>query len=671
VYAERGPTWSAVAKIRRPVHERRKTSPLHSDPCRSNRSPEGEESLTPQPAHDDSAAIGWPGRIVALVRRDVVLVLLDVAIIAVSYLAALVLRFNGSVPRNYWQNFRWFVVIVTIVHLLSNYLFGLYGQMWRYASVREARQVVLSGAFAGAVMISTAWLLATRRFLPLSVIILGSAVSLMGFGGIRFQSRLFGWRRRSADIESRVLIIGGGDAGSMVLKDLLHNPSLGLLPVGIVDDDPRKARLSLHGIPVLGPHTAIPALVSRLKVDQVLLAIPSSTSDLVRDVAGLCEQASVALRVLPSIREVVGGRITARDIRDLQIEDLLGRQQVSVDMEAVAAIARGQRVLVSGAGGSIGAEIARQVVSFKPESVVLLDHDETHLHDLMTELHGHPEVQIALADIREQDRVISVFNQHRPQVVFHAAAHKHVDVLEMHPEEALATNIMGTANVTDAAIATGVRRFVLISTDKAVRPEGVMGASKWFAEQIVRSVDGGCVFCAVRFGNVLGSRGSVIPTFLRQIAMGGPVTVTHADMARYFMSIPEAVLLVLQAAALSQGGEVFTLDMGDPVNILELARRLIRLSGRVPGRDIPIEFIGVRPGEKLVEDLVDPAEESVPSEHPGIVVSRPPRPQRALLKQAMREMEALARGGQSDELAVRMKTLAPEPAHAQVVGVAR
>ncbi len=628
--------------------------------------------MTPHSAHDDSAAIGWPSRIVALVRRDVALVLLDIGVVGVSYLAALALRFNGSVPRNYWQNFQWFVVVVATVHLLSNYLFGLYGQMWRYASVREARQVVLSGIFAGAVMISTTWLLSGRRFVPLSVVILGSALSLMGFGGIRFQSRLFGWRRRSAETEpSRVLLIGAGDAGSMVLKDLLHNPSLGLTPVGIVDDDPRKARLSLHGVPVLGRHIAIPTLVPRLKVDQVLLAIPSATSDLVRDVAGLCEQANVALRVLPSIREVVGGRITARDIRDLQIEDLLGRQQVSVDMEAVAAIARGQRVLVSGAGGSIGAEIARQVVAFQPESVVLLDHDETHLHDLMTELHGHPEVQIALADIREQDRVISVFNHHRPQVVFHAAAHKHVDVLEMNPEEALATNIVGTANITDAAVATGVRRFVLISTDKAVRPEGVMGASKWFAEQIVRSVDGGCVFCAVRFGNVLGSRGSVIPTFLRQIAMGGPVTVTHADMARYFMSIREAVLLVLQAAALSQGGEVFTLDMGDPVSILELARRLIRLSGRVPGRDIPIEFIGVRPGEKLLEDLVDPAEDSIPSEHPSIVVSRPPRPQRALLKQAMREMEALARGGQSDELAVRMKALALEPAHAQVVGVAR
>jgi FlaA1/EpsC-like NDP-sugar epimerase len=613
--------------------------------------------------------VEWPSRVVGLVRRDVALVALDVGVVVVSYLAPLVLRFNGSVPRAYWQNFRWFVVVATTVHLLSNYLFGLYGQMWRYASEREARQVVLSGIFAGGVLFSTAWLTG-RRFAPLSVVILGAALCLMGFGAIRFQSRLFGFRRRSAETRpSRVLLVGAGDAGSLVVKDLRRNPSLGLIPVGIVDDDPRKWGKSLHGVPVLGRHSVIPGLVANLQVDQVLLTIASARSELVRDVATLCERANVALRVLPSIREVVGGRITARDIRDLQIEDLLGRQQVRVDMEAVATILRGRRVLVSGAGGSIGAEIARQVVEFEPQSLVLLDHDETHLHDLIIELGGHRPVEMALADIRDQDRVQSAFSRFKPEVVFHAAAHKHVDLLEVNPEEALLTNVIGTANVTDAAVATGVERFVLISTDKAVRPMSVMGASKWFAEQIVRSVESGCVFCAVRFGNVLGSRGSAIPTFLRQIAMGGPVTVTHPDMARYFMSVQEAVLLVLQASALSQGGEVFTLDMGEPVNILQLARKLIRLSGRVPDRDIPIEFVGVRPGEKLLEDLVDPSEESVSSEHPSIVVSRPPRPDRPLLRQAVRELEALAQRGRRDELAARMKARAAEFHHEPAVGV--
>ena len=619
--------------------------------------------------HDGTASVGWPSRIVVLVRRDVALVTLDVGVVLVAYLAPLVLRFNGSVPRAYWQNFRWFVVVAATVHLLSNYLFGLYGQMWRYASDREARQVVLSGVFAGAVLFFTAWLTG-RRFVPLSVVALGSAMCLMGFGAIRFQSRLFGFRRRSAEIQpSRVLLVGAGDAGSLVVRDLRRNPSVGLIPVGVFDDDPRKAGKSLHGVPVLGAHSAIPGLVPRLHIDQVLLTIPSATSELVRDVAALCERANVPLRVLPSIREVVGGRITARDIRDLRIEDLLGRQQVTVDMEAVGAIIRGRRLLVSGAGGSIGSEITRQVASFEPASLILLDHDETHLHDLLSELDARQPVELALTDIRDQDGIFSVFTRFRPDVVFHAAAHKHVDVLEVHPQEALRTNIIGTANLTDAAVATGVERFVLISTDKAVRPKSVMGASKWFAEQIVRSVDGGCVFCAVRFGNVLGSRGSVIPTFLRQIERGGPVTVTHRDMARYFMSIPEAVLLVMQASALSRGGEVFTLDMGDPVNIVELARRLIRLSGRVPGRDIPIDFIGIRPGEKLVEDVVDPADESVPSDHPSIVVSKPPQPDRPLLRQAMRELEGLAQAGQGNVLAARMKSLAYERFHAPAVEV--
>jgi FlaA1/EpsC-like NDP-sugar epimerase len=608
---------------------------------------------------------------VTRLRRDVALGLLDLTVVFLAYLAPLVLRFNGSVPHDYWANFRWFVVVAGVVHLSSNYLFGLYGQMWRYASVQEARRVVLAGLFGGTIMLVTALWLSGHRLVPLSVVLLGSALSLMGFGAIRFQSRLFGFRRRAVETEaSRVLLVGAGDAGSMVLKDLTRNPSLGWIPVGIVDDDPKKVGLSLHGVPVLGRRSAIPALIPRLSVHQVFLTIPSANSEVVRDVARACEEANVPLRVLPSIRETVGGRVTARDIRDLSIEDLLGRQQVTTDLEAVAAIVRGRRVLVSGAGGSIGAEIARQVMQFDPGSLLLLDHDETHLHDLVTELPGGGKVDTALADIRDQDRVLSLFMQYRPEVVFHAAAHKHVDMLEGHPGEALRTNIIGTANLTDAALATGVTRFVLISTDKAVRPASVMGASKWFAEQIVRSLpEGTCVFCAVRFGNVLGSRGSVIPTFLRQIARGGPVTVTDRAMARYFMSVQEAVQLVLQAAALSRGGEVFTLDMGEPVNILDLARRLIRLSGRVPDRDIGIEFIGPRPGEKLMEEIVDPLEEAVPSGHPGIIVSRPPRPNRPALRHAIRELESLAIEGRVTELAERMKDLAGHHLQPSVVEV--
>ena len=597
--------------------------------------------------------------------------LLDMGAIAAAYLGPLALRFDGSIPRLFWINFWAFLPEVTLIHLLANYVFGLYGQMWKYASVREARQVALAGFTAGGVIVGLSTFSGGGlRVLPLSVVGMGSVLAFLGFGAIRFQNRLFAFRRRAAvSSTTRVLLVGAGDAGEMILRDLLRNEHLGLQPVGVVDDDRRKIGLELHGVPIFGNRAAIPSLVDKLGIHQVLLAIPSATSQLVRDVAALCEEAEVMLRVLPSVREIVGGRITVRDIRDVQIEDLLGRQQVETDLDAVAGLLRGRRILILGAGGSIGAEIARQVAEFDPSTLVLLDHDETHLFEIMSSIDGAVSMEGALVDIRDRDRVFGAFLRHRPEVVFHAAAHKHVPLLEEHPEEALHTNVIGTANVADAALATGVERFVLISTDKAVRPTTVMGASKWFAEQVVRSLDpGACVFCAVRFGNVLGSRGSVIPTFFRQILKGGPVTVTDTSMARYFMSVDEAVQLVLQAAAMSEGGEVFTLDMGEPVNILGLAQKMIRLSGRVPERDVPIEIVGIRPGEKLVEDLVDPDEGPEPSSHPAIIVSRPTAPDRAALRRAIREMESLAGMGLAGELSARMKDLTAGPLQATPEG---
>ena len=607
--------------------------------------------------------------------------MLDVVIAFVSYLLTLVLRFDGSVPSEYWRNFWEFMPFALAGHLVMNEIGGLYGPMWRYASVQEARRVVRAGILGGTFVVLANLLVEVLsgglRALPLSVTIFGAVLNLLGTGAIRFQSRLFAHRQRSLDADwNRVLIAGAGAAGSMMLKDLLHSPSLGLVPVAIVDDDPRKVGRHLHGIPVLGTLAAIPRLAERYQVSAVLLAIPSATEDLVRDVAGMCEQAHVTLKVLPSVQETVGGKVTARDLRDLRIEDMLGRKQVETDLEAVKAMLRGRRVLVTGAGGSIGSEIARQVASFGPASLILLDHDETHLHDAVMSLDEYRDhlavstgeldlvaaemrVETVLADIRDRERVFSVFMRFQPDIVFHAAAHKHVPVLELHPEEALATNVLGTANLADAAVATGTGHFVLISTDKAINPKSVMGASKWLAEQVVRSLqDSESVLCAVRFGNVLGSRGSVIPTFFRQIARGGPVTVTDPNMTRYFMSVQEAVQLVLQAAALSTGGEVFTLDMGEPVRILDLAERLIRLSGRIPGQDVPIEIIGVRPGEKLSENIVAGDEKQLPSGHPAIVVSRPPVPDRAAVHRALTELEYLSPEVLASELAGRMVDLA-------------
>lgn len=608
-----------------------------------------------------------PEVVVSHVRRDIPLALLDVSVVLLAYLTTLVLRFEGSVPvpvdpgdPNWWRGYWTFVPFAALVHLGSNYAFRLYRRMWRYASIHEARQLGLAGLASTAIIVVTGgWLWPTRP-LPLSVLLFGAVTAVLGFGAIRFQSRLFAYRRRAvAPADRRVLVVGAGAAGSMVLKDILENRSLGLHPVGVVDDDARKVGLRLHGVPVLGSRAAIPPLVERLGADEVLLAIPSATSDEVRDVAALCEEADVPLRVLPSVQEVVGGRVTARDIRDLRIEDLLGRQQVRTDLESVRALIAGRRVLVTGAGGSIGSEIARQVVALGPASLTLLDHDETHLHDLLVDLDDGGVAEPVLADIRDPDRIHAIFADRRPEVVFHAAAHKHVPILEAHPEEALRTNVIGTANVADAAAAAGTQRFVLISTDKAVSPTSAMGASKWLAERVVLSWQRpGSILCAVRFGNVLGSRGSVIPTFFRQIAKGGPVTITDPSMARYFMSTHEAVQLVLQAAALSRGGEVLTLDMGEPVNILALARNLIRLSGRVPGRDVEIQVVGARPGEKLVEEIVDLTEDSIPSGHPSILAARPPTPDRRALRRAIRELESLAAEGRSRDLAERMRALA-------------
>jgi FlaA1/EpsC-like NDP-sugar epimerase len=599
-----------------------------------------------------------PGRIVGWLRRDVPLAVLDLAAVFGCYFVPLVIRFGGAVPDRFWRGFWTFGVLAVLVHLLLNYLFGLYGQIWRYASVQEARRVVLSGALA-AILVVLFDLVPADRPLPLSVVILGGLLTVATFGVIRFQARLFGFRRRETEDEApRALVMGAGDAGAQVLADILNRRTV-LDPVGLIDDDPRKVGRSVHGIKVLGGRSAIPALVPRLEIDEVLLAIPSATSETIREVAALCEEADVPMRVLPSLRDVVGGRVSARDFRDLRIEDLLGRQQVETDLEAVGDMLRGRRVLVTGAGGSIGSEIARQVADFDPAALVLLDHDETHLHDVAIDLDGRSAVTTVLADVRDRDRMFSAVGRTRPEVVFHAAAHKHVPVLEHHPEEAVLTNVLGTANVADVALAFGAERFVMISTDKVVNTANVMGASKWVAEQIVRSLDGGpCTFCSVRFGNVLGSRGSVIPTFLRQIERGGPVTVTDPTMARYFMSVHEAVQLVLQAGVLSMGGEVFTLEMGEPMNILDLARRLIRLTGRVPGRDVEIVITGARPGEKTVEEVVDRTEELLPSGHPDIRISRGPRPRPAELRASVHELEALALADQSDLLAERLKGFA-------------
>jgi len=607
-----------------------------------------------------SGSNGIPTHVVSILRRDLPLVVLDAVIVAGVYLALLVVRFDGAVPSSYWRGFRVFIVIVLSVHLLSNASFGLYGQMWQHASVQEARRLLLAGAAAFMVVVIVG-VVGDGRVVPRLVAVVGPLLALLGFGVLRFQSRLFAFHRSEAKAaehrNERVLLYGTGEAGAAMLRDIRRDPGLGLRVVGLIDDDPRCRGLSLHGLVVLGDGQDIPRLVERLAATQVLLAIPSADSDLIRRVAARCEDADVRLRVLPSVREIVGGTVTARDIRDLSIEDLLGRQQVQTDLATVRALLSGRRVLVTGAGGSIGSEIARQVADFQPAQLLLVDHDETLLFDVAEDLPaGVPRRQVLL-DVRDGARVAEAFAELAPDVVFHAAANKHVPILEQYPREAALTNVLGTANVVDAATAAHVPQLVFISTDKAIRPVSVMGASKRMAEEVVRGFTGnGTVACCVRFGNVVGSRGSVIPTFLHQIQRGGPVTVTDPRMTRYFMSIPEAVQLVLQAAALSEGGEIFTLDMGEPVNILDLAKKVIRLSGRVPDRDVPIVITGARPGERLNEEVRDPDEVLVPSAHPAISVTRANAADRPALRHAIGTLETLCSIGDDEALASYLRT---------------
>ena len=592
-------------------------------------------------------------------RRDAPLAVFDVFVVATAYTIALVLRFNGSVPVGFRRSFLVVLPLLIVCHLAWNYLLGLYGQMWRHASILEARRVLISGTLGAASSVVVAVAAATRargHAIPISVALIGASFTMLGFGSMRFQSRLFAFRRAGASDPERlpVLVMGVGDAGSSLVHELFTDRSLGLQPVALIDDDPTRIGLSVHGVAVQGTRERIPEIAARFGARQLLVAIPSASGELIRDVARICEESRLAMRVLPSLAELVGGAVSARDLRDVRIEDLLGRAQIELDLEAVGRLLHGRRVLITGAGGSIGSEIARQATSYGPAALLLLDHDETHLHEVVADL---TTAMPLLADVRDRSRIVRLFLDHQPDVVFHAAAHKHVPLLEAHPQEALETNVLGTANVVDAAIACQAERFVMISTDKAIRPASVMGGSKRLAEEIVRSQSGrGTVLSAVRFGNVLGSRGSVVPTFVRQIRAGGPVTVTDPEMTRYFMSVREAVQLVLQASAIAGDGEVLTLDMGEPVKILDLAHRLIRLAGHVPDGDLHIVITGRRPGEKVHEDLVDPAEHPMPSGHARISVSRPASPPVPQLRRLVFEMEALARAEAFDDLAAALRT---------------
>ena len=549
--------------------------------------------------------------------------LLDVLFASSAYVLLMVLRFDAEIPDRYWSEFGGFLVIAAAVHLGCNVAFGLYAEMWRHASINEARRVLAAGLSATVLLVVV--MLIERGRTPISVPLIGGLLATACIGILRFQSRLFALRRRSEGDALRVAVVGAGQAAAQIVRNVRREPG-SFKPVFVVDDDPRKWGMTLLGVPVLGPVSFLPDLVAGKDLDSVLLAIPSADGALVRRVAEAAEASQLPLKILPGVRQLLGGTVSVRDVRDLEIADLLGRSEIRTDLAQVRNILQGRRVLVTGGGGSIGSEIARQVAEFDPALLVLLDCDETHLHDARAKVDPSVNCRSALANIRDEARIREVFAEVRPEVVFHAAALKHVPVLETHAREAIRTNVVGTDNVVTASVECGVERFVFISTDKAVNPSCVMGATKWFGEQLLmsRALNGGS-WCCVRFGNVLGSRGSVLPTFERQIRQGGPVTVTDPNMTRFFMSVQEAVQLVLQASAMGSGKDIFMLEMGEPVAIDDLARRMIRLTGLTPDKDIEIRYTGVRPGEKLAEELHMPSERLTPTPHPSVYQLEPMR----------------------------------------------
>ena len=505
--------------------------------------------------------------------------------------------------------------------------YGLYKKMWIYASIEELKSVVKAVSFTlFATMIMQ---LIYSGHLYTRTLMLTWMLLILLLGASRMSLRIYNdWiTNRETTDKSRTMVVGAGQAGRMIVRQMQQNPEWGRNPVVFVDDDPLKWGLEVYGLPVVGRLKDIPEVVSPYHIDQIVIAIPSLSRNEMSELTKLCINSGVKTQTIPRIEDLMLGKVTVNDIRDVKIEDILGREEVKLDMDAIKEKLKGKTIMVTGAGGSIGSEICRQISNFKPSSILLLGHGENSIYTIDRELRAKIPKNIKLvpiiADVQDRQRIFDIIESYKPDVIYHAAAHKHVPLMEGNPFEAVKNNIWGTKNVAEAADAFGVGKFVLISTDKAVNPPNIMGATKRFAEMVVQNlaIKSDTTFAAVRFGNVLGSRGSVVPLFREQIANGGPVTITDPEMTRYFMTIPEASRLVIQAGLLASGGEVFVLDMGKPVKIVDLARNMIRLSG-YEENEIKIQFTGMRPGEKLYEELLDASEIQSEKVYPKIYIGK-------------------------------------------------
>ncbi|KAB3534726.1 polysaccharide biosynthesis protein [Alkaliphilus pronyensis] len=600
------------------------------------------------------------------------LIAIDIILINLAFLIAFYIRFEGDftgkVVAPYIAVYKENIFSLSMLKIIIFYVFGMYKNLWKYASIEELFQIVLTSFVANAGVVS--YMVISQQSFPRSIYILAFILDIVLIGGVRFSIRAtrgisetsffsFGKKKET----KRVMIIGAGQAGALVIKELKNHDNLHSKAVAIIDDDDSKLGSRINGVPVLGDRYHIKKIAESKRIDEIIIAIPSSNKKDIREIVEECSKTKCKLKIVPGIFELIDGKVTIKEIRDVDIEDLLGRDPVKVDLDEISDYLESKTVLVTGGGGSIGAELCRQIAGFKPKRLLILDIYENNAYDIQNELlRKHPQLNldILIASVRDKGRMEEIFKQYLPEIVFHAAAHKHVPLMENNPQEAIKNNVFGTKNVAECAHKYGAKRFVLISTDKAVNPTNIMGATKRVAEMIIQSINiiSKTEFVAVRFGNVLGSNGSVIPLFRKQISEGGPVTVTHPEVTRYFMTIPEAVQLVVQAGAMAKGGEIFVLDMGEPVKIIDLAKNLIRLSGFEPEADIQIKITGLRPGEKLYEELLMEEEGLEATKHEKIFIGKPVFTDFKLL---VRELEILRDiiGDNRDEIKEYMVKMVP------------
>lgn len=586
---------------------------------------------------------------------------------------------EAGVPESIWADFYKLLLFIVIVKVMVFGYFRLYAGWWQYVSIQDLVETFKASHISTAIILGGVYVLKALRAygaisvaveVPDTVLIIDWAATIALVGGVRFLVRIIreGSRPVSPAGLTRVLIIGAGNAGEGVLRELYRLPVEKYHVVGFIDDNPRVRGIRIHGVPVLGGVGDLAEVARRQNAEEVIIALPQPTREQLRRVIEVCKGQRLTFRIVPGVADLIDGRADIGRLREVDINDVLGREPVTLDTENIGHFLAGKVVLVTGAGGSIGAEICRQLVAVHPKCLVLLEQAENNLFYIDRELRtAHPDLDVVpvIADVCDRQRIQDVFSRYKPDVVFHAAAHKHVPMMELNPGEAIKNNVFGSKNVTDMALKSGAEAFVLISTDKAVNPTSIMGCTKRVTEMYCQSLSGGkdggrTKFVIVRFGNVLGSAGSVVPIFRDQIARGGPVTVTHPEMRRYFMTIPEATQLVIQAGAMGKGGEIMLLDMGTPVKIVDLARDMITLSGFRPDVDVKIEFLGVRPGEKLFEELRTGSEDILPTHHKKIFIWQNRGCTKEEIDAALERLKTVADSAPLQQVQASLKSIVPE-----------